>query len=353
MKKILTVEDFKNHEIQYGVTVNGRKYPYYVQMDDETYNTLIELMTTKPNLDKVKYEIRQLHNGNNKTSLVEKYFFLDLMYKVETKVSKKSIEKTLQNKDLMSYMVAKILVKRKLFYDRLMINNFLKCFSMSTFEFGGKPPNYPIKSVKEVLIKYNINDNYYDYSCGWGNRLLGSLVEKVNYHGTDPNYLLTERLKELADTYEEVNTLKSSVDIRTQGSEIFIPEWENKMGMAFSSPPYYDVEDYKIGDQSVKANTSYDEWLNTYWSGTVKNIKKYLVENGFFLLNMKNMKKYNLLDDMSEIILNNGFNLFGKELLVNITRKVDEDNNEDIVVFIDEHSDNPQTNNSSLESFFD
>ena len=63
------------------------------------------------------------------------------------------------------------------------------------------PPNYPINNIDYILSKYNVNNNWYDYSCGWGARLTGALKNKVNYFGTDPNYLLVDRLKQLASDW--------------------------------------------------------------------------------------------------------------------------------------------------------
>jgi len=102
-------------------------------------------------------------------------------------------------------------------------------------------------TARNIIKKYNINDNWYDFSCGWGVRLLCAMSEKVNYFGTDPNYLLTDQLNLLVSDYKANIGLTTLTDIRTQGSQEFIPEWENTMGLAFSSPPYFDLEDYVVG----------------------------------------------------------------------------------------------------------
>ena len=166
--------------------------------------------------------------------------------------------------------------------------------------------SYPFRSVVQVLEdhKHSKNPVYYDYSCGWGNRLLGGLVSGYTYLGTDPNHLLTKKLEELGNDYVKVNG--GNFDIKTQGSEILVQEWVDKVDIAFSSPPYFDLEDYQHGDQSIK-DRSYEEWLQEYWDVTVKNIKKYLKKDGIFLLNIKNIKGYNLLDDMASIIIKNEF----------------------------------------------
>ena len=146
--------------------------------------------------------------------------------------------------------------------------------------------------------------------------MLSSLKHNINYYGTDPNFMLVKKLIKINKNYKIVNNLDTScdptghasliTDIRCQGSEIFIREWTGKMGMIFSSPPYYRLEDYKIGEQSIKfltnltelnatklrlchgqdfvtdevqspyltklnATKSYKKWLNDYIKKTVKN----------------------------------------------------------------------------------
>ena len=76
--------------------------------------------------------------------------------------------------------------------------------------------------------------------------MLSALRNGIEYYGTDPNYLLTERLEELHKDYDKVNGVNTFAKIYTQGSEVFIPEWVNTIGVAFSSPPYFDLEDYYI-----------------------------------------------------------------------------------------------------------
>ena len=154
-----------------------------------------------------------------------------------------------------------------------------------------------------------------------GGRLAGALKNKVNYFGTDPNYLLVDKLKEFAKDYQKINWTKSGVDIRCQGSEKFIPEWEGKIGLAFSSPPYFLLEDYKIGDQSYKSGiTTYDMWLNDYLKPTMQNIYKYLTIDGYFVINIKDFDKYALEKDTVRIAQECGFELYKIEELSQSTR---------------------------------
>ena len=220
------------------------------------------------------------------------------------------------------------------------ISNIKTVFRLSPSGTATKLPNYPYKSVKEILDKYNVNNNYYDFSCGWGIRLSASLATDVNYFGTDPNTRLVGRLENFADKFKEITDTTSEIDIRCIGSEVFVPEWENKIGLAFSSPPYFDLEEYARTDpsgQSISSNPKYSDWLENYIKPTMLNIKRYLIDDGYLLLNVKNVRNYDLYDDCLKIITACGFALVEELDLKNINRTILAQNaknaDENIMVF--------------------
>lgn len=259
--------------------------------------------------------------------------------------NKWSIEEVFEHKPLVEFFMGKANNNKKVFPDTMTnCQKIETAFRLCGKGVASKPANFPIKTVDEILENYNINNNYYDFSCGWGARLTSALKNKVNYYGTDPNYLLTEKLEQLGKDYKETLKQDTIVDIRTQGSEIFVPEWENKIGVAFSSPPYFYLEDYKIGNQSYKEGTSYEEWKENYLKPTFRNIYYYLIKEGYFILNINNFKEFNLVEDSIEIAKEIGFELIGEHKLKNIKRcygttSIDNkgginDNSERILVFM-------------------
>lgn len=321
-------------------TITTQFYDDTLTVDE--YNKIVNGWYSKPDLKLINQEFDSLMKGKNKISNITRYYFLNLMSDVKLYQRKWTINEVFKNIDLVRHMMAKIKNNPKLYKDPTLNDNLSKVFSLGGKGFASRPSNFPLKTVREVLAKYNTNGNYYDFSCGWGVRLLGSLIHDVNYYGTDPNHLLVDKLNELSKDYKlnKPNSLfkiDKTVDIRCQGSEIFVPEWENKMGLIFSSPPYYALEDYKHGDQSYKNDTTYNEWLSGYFLGTVNNIKKYLTDDGYFLININDYSKYSLLNDTKEIIINAGFELVGYHKLNNVLRINSErnhnDNSELIMVF--------------------
>lgn len=310
---------------------------YADYITDEVCEELKEKFFTKPNLYEVHSELYDIHKHKTNISKTHKYFFSDLMYDSKLYSSKWSIKEFFESNDLIRYAYAKMKAFPKVFpttcSDEDNLNSVLRLSPSGT---AAKLSNYPIDSVYKVLDSYNTNGNYYDYSCGWGVRLLGAMSKRLNYFGTDPNNLLVNQLVSVSDVYNKINKTSSIVDIRCQGSETFVPEWVDTMGLVFSSPPYYNLEDYKHGEQSI-LNKTYDEWLTIYWTETVDNIFKYITQDGFFLLNIKNFSKYALLDDMKQIAINKGFYFLHYIDLENINRPSlkhnEKDNNEKILVF--------------------
>lgn len=319
----------------------------YKEITDNNYNQIVRDYYSKPDFNTVKKQFISISKGGVKNNHITNYYVKDLMAKTLVYFNKWSIEDVLEYKPLVEFFMGKANNNKKVFPDTMTdCEKIETAFRLCGKGVASKPANFPIKTIDEILNKYNVNNNWYDFSCGWGARLTGALKHNVNYYGTDPNFLLTERLNQLSKDYKECLNQNNITDIRTQGSEIFIPEWENKMGLAFSSPPYFYLEDYKIGDQSYKEGKSYQEWKDTYLECTFKNIFKYLIDNGYFILNINNFKDYMLVEDSIEIAKKVGFSLIGEHTLNNIKRVYGttdinskggfNDNNERILIFMKE-----------------
>ena len=171
--------------------------------------------------------------------------------------------------------------------------------------------NFRPSITKFIYDKYlKEGDNIFDYSCGWGARALSS-IGKYNYVGTDP--LTADKINEWFDKHISDHNVRCI----KQGSEIYIPEYDGKMDMCMSCPPYFTLEKYSDDkSQSYNMYSDYEDWVNEYWKSTVENCYYYLKDGGYFILIIKNNhKKYNLKEDMSRIILEQGFK-YKEELVI-------------------------------------
>jgi len=304
-------------------------------LSDKKCKKIRKMFFKKGDIEDVKKEMVRLYEKNGlKIPNTYNYFFYELMAECKLSTQSWSIKEFIQSNDLIRFAYAKMKAFPKVFPTHYTdIKNIKAVFRLSPSGTASKLSNFPYKEAKLIIDKYNTNDNYFDFSCGWGVRLLASLSNDVNYFGVDPNKPLVKKLNKMSKLYKE------NTECTSQGSEVYVKEWKNTMGLAFSSPPYFTLEKYGIaGDgQSISNNTTYEEWLEHYWKPTVKNIKKYLVKDGNFLLNIKNIKGYALLDDMQLIIEHEGFVHIDSFSLKNINRIILIQNNkntdEQVLVF--------------------
>jgi len=134
--------------------------------------------------------------------------------------------------------------------------------------------------AKYMYMKYSQeNDVVFDYSAGWGGRLLGAASCNRKYIGVDPwttdeltnmiNYFNFKDITLINDMSENVKLVENSIDF------------------SFSSPPYYQQEVYSKNNNQAY-NKGEDYFYNVYWKNTLQNIKYMLKPNKWFGLNVKN-----------------------------------------------------------------
>lgn len=320
---------------------------FYKEVSDELAAKLKEEYFRKPDKKAVKQQLIDINNGKLSTNLLTDYYFKDLMAKVLVNDAPWTIEDLFDCKDLLGRVLDFIDKHPKVFPSSdPPMKNLAAAIRIGSKSFVMKPTQFPITTADEVLKMYNVNNKYYDFSCGWGIRLTAAMKNGIDYYGTDPNYLLCDRLNELAADYKAavkshkklgLLSKESKTNIYCQGSEVFIPELENTIGIAFSSPPYFTLECYNVGEQSCNRDTDYNDWLTKYVEPTIKNIKRYLIDGGYFIFNLNNFKKYKLVEDWARIAEENGFTFVAEHPLMNIKRINEKrklnDNSERIMVY--------------------
>lgn len=317
---------------------------YFMDLPQNEYKEIVKQMYEKPDFALVRQQILNIYSQNQTlNNYITDYYFKDLMYDTKVWYNKWSISEMLKSKELVELFVKKVTTNDKVFpKDKPLIDNFKTALRLGGKGIASQVPNFPLDIADMIIRAYNVNNNYYDFSCGWGVRLTSAMKNCVNYYGTDPNYLLVERLYDYSKTFKKETYSRSNVNIYCQGSEVLIPELENKIGLAFSSPPYFYLEDYRHGNQSWKQGMTYETWLETYMKPTIQNIFIYLINNGYFCMNINNFDKFNLVEDTKRIAEKIGFKLYDCIRLDNIKRvnSVGEfnDNGERIMIFVKENN---------------
>lgn len=311
------------------ITYLGRTFKTSITkpLTDEEYKEIVDYINQRPSKESALDELVKVKNGGLKISNITGYYFLSLMYDARNGQDAWSINEALQNKHIMEYFNGKCAVNTKVFDPNSPLGGrILTAFRLCGIRCCRKVPQFPLKTINELLDKYTApGENYLDFSCGWGVRALSALVHNVNYFGTDPNEKLVNKIYEMVNDYKDATgSYNHNVDIRAIGSEVFVPEWENKMDFIFSSPPYFALEIYKSENQSYKEGMTYEDWMNTWMKPTIENIHKYLKEDGIFAINIKDIfyekNWYTLENDTVDMIEKLGFKLEHVHTLKNIKR---------------------------------
>jgi len=309
---------------------------HFADISDQKCEEIRQAYYRKPSIEAVHKNLASIRRGGTQVSAITDFYVKDLMSMTKLYSPRWTISEVFECNDLIRYFYSRILSSEKVYpSSKSEIENIETALRISGGGVAMKPSNFPMHTVDAILGKYNLNNRYYDFSCGWGVRLLSALKNKIAYFGTDPNYELVKRLSAIHKDYDLVNSTQSSVDIRATGSEVFHSDWCNSMGVAFSSPPYFDLEDYRIGKQSIQGR-DYQKWLAQYMQPTIENTKNYLISGGHIIINIKNYGDYKLYDDTFSLCQQSGLTYIETLTLDNITRpsaKPNINTDEKIMVF--------------------
>lgn len=133
--------------------------------------------------------------------------------------------------------------------------------------------------AKYIYMKFsNCGDLIYDFSAGFGGRLLGAMSCGRRYIGVDP--LTADELGKMIGFFSWQNCMilkGCSEDIKLE---------KNSIDLAFSSPPYFNQEVFS--DDETQAYSKGEEYFyDIYWNNTLDNIKYMLRPGKIFALNVK------------------------------------------------------------------
>ena len=233
---------------------------------------------------------------------------------------------------------------------------------IQAFRLGlGQPAvNFPPLTARYLYehytnhIKQDTPLNIYDPSSGWGGRILGAMssIKRIHYIGTDPNTdnfideVGVSRYEYVADFFNnevlESNPFweeeKNTFHYFQEGSEHIgnhpdFQQYKGKLDMVFTSPPYFDREQYSEDEeQSFKAYPKYDDWRDNFLNPTLTNAFNSLREDRYLLWNIADIKigkdkYYPLEQDSIDVIESLGGTYQGKlKMLMTSMVGVDQSN---------------------------
>ena len=204
-------------------------------------------------------------------------------------------------------------------YYHLKTRLFPKAFQIFRLSLNSQPAvNFPPLTARLLYekctdhIEQDEPLNVYDPSAGWGGRILGAMASKkrIHYIGTDPNTdnyipeLGKTRYEYVADFFNEhgleTNPFweesKNTYHVFQEGSEHIgnhpdFQQYKGKLDMVFTSPPYFDREQYSDDDaQSFKSYPLYHDWRDNFLRPTLENAYNSLKSDRYLLWNIADIR---------------------------------------------------------------
>ena len=222
------------------------------------------------------YVLKDILNSSNK-----KYNFINYWNNLQLK--KNIINRTLINLQPKS----------------IVFNSFIQSYGYMYNKVSNFPPN-----VANSIYNMFGGDNVLDFCSGFGGRLLGFWNSNCKtYVGIDPNKNINYKgiLNELQQKYSKNKKVKI---YRKCAEELDFKSFNTIFDCVFTSPPYFNLEVYtNDNNQCYNKYPQYNDWLNKFlWVCLNKSIEV-LKSGGYLIINIKNIKKYNIADDMNNYLL--------------------------------------------------
>jgi len=126
---------------------------------------------------------------------------------------------------------------------------------------------------------------------GWASYIIGSFSANVkHYVGVDVIPHVVDKCKQLCEEHTSNPFIGDDLkfDFYCCPSEQldkrhnFIETYKEYFDSVFFSPPYFDLEVYEGGEQSIESFPNYQDWLKGYWEETVKICYSVLEKGGTF-----------------------------------------------------------------------
>ena len=228
-----------------------------------------------------------VYNNSSVATYISKFYCKDFYKSIGAKDSKTMIDVFYDDAIL-----------KALITNRLGINWFEQEHGLETFSLTPRMFLQGIRSMhltsgtiscfkpsiaKYLTLKYsNPGDVLYDFSAGWGARLLGAASCGRSYIGIDP---LT--INDLTLMKDRLNL--TNVTLIDGCSEDYLGD-TSSIDFAYSSPPYFNQERYSTNITQAYAKGQ-EYFYNVYWLNTLNNVRKMLKPGKWLGVNVINFPK--------------------------------------------------------------
>lgn len=214
------------------------------------------------------------------------YHFFPELDDVKKKGSPKSIRECLYDEKIL-----RTVIRKTLQYS----NNELRLYSKFFWCGAGNSARFRPTASKTLYEMYGKKSGcrVLDSSVGYGSEVLGAhfAYNVTEFVGIDPN--TAESCDRFSDFLVNRYDTGTSYKFLKIGSEDFteesFPEYQNYFDIFFTSPPYFNTEQYSDDDtQSYKKFPTYLGWIKGFYQETIHNVCNALKSDGVFCINIFN-----------------------------------------------------------------
>lgn len=133
----------------------------------------------------------------------------------------------------------------------------------------------------------------FDPFMGWGETLLYSKKIWKNFVGVEinPETMNGYILPIIQDTINGCGNADVKVEARLGDSCIFCPDLVGKFDLCYTSPPYFDFEDYGFHNKIIQECIDYDQYHERVTKKVFSHVHKYLIDDGVLALQTEKDKK--------------------------------------------------------------
>ena len=149
--------------------------------------------------------------------------------------------------------------------------------------------------AKVIYDRYKCK-NILDFSAGWGDRLAGFYASDFGelFVGIDPRKENHPIYEQQAQFYQKHSTFfendKRHELICSPAEDANLSKYEGVMDIAFTSPPYFNVERYSHDDtQSWVRYKNIESWNKNFLQKSIKNVWKTLRKGGLLMVNISDV----------------------------------------------------------------
>ena len=149
------------------------------------------------------------------------------------------------------------------------------------------------KINRKILENFK-GKNWFDPFSGHGESALYAKKNGINYVGIEINkdsmseYLLPF-IQKAVNNFGDPSV---NVKIRLGDSAILQPDLIEKFHICYTSPPYFDFEDYGFHNKTILDCKTYDEFHERVTRPIFENVKKYLITGGVLAIQTEKNQKF-------------------------------------------------------------